>query len=201
MRIISGEARGRTIVAPSGMGTRPTQDYVRESLFNIIRNDVRDARVLDLFAGTGALSLEAVSRGAALAIMVDKDHAAQACIRQNMEKTRLGDRCRLIGRDYLGAIDQLAREDAKFDLVFLDPPYRMEDTGEMAIRLMNSGLLAEHFLLVIEHRRGKGPMLDERFAAFDLRRYGDTEITFAREADIPSPQEEAHEDSAVRGQL
>lgn len=84
MRIIGGDARGRTIVAPAGAKTRPTQDYVRESLFNIIRWDVEDARVLDLFAGTGALSLEALSRGAREAVLVDMDRAACAAIRKNM---------------------------------------------------------------------------------------------------------------------
>ena len=85
MRIIGGDARGRTLVAPAGEKTRPTQDYVRESLFNIIRWDVEDARVLDLFAGTGALSLEAVSRGARSAVLVDADRAACAAIKKNME--------------------------------------------------------------------------------------------------------------------
>lgn len=96
MRIIGGDARGRTIVAPAGAKTRPTQDYVRESLFNIIRWDVEDARVLDLFAGTGALSLEALSRGAREAVLVDMDRAACAAIRKNMETTRLGEKCRRI---------------------------------------------------------------------------------------------------------
>ena len=86
MRIIGGDARGRTIVAPAGAKTRPTQDYVRESLFNIIRWDVEDARVLDLFAGTGALSLEALSRGARSAVLVDMDRAAGAAIRKNMTR-------------------------------------------------------------------------------------------------------------------
>ena len=108
MRIIGGDARGRTLVAPAGEKTRPTQDYVRESLFNIIRWDVEDARVLDLFAGTGALSLEAVSRGARSAVLVDTDRAACAAIKKNMETSRLGEKCRLIARDYRAAMDALA---------------------------------------------------------------------------------------------
>ena len=100
MRIISGTARGRSLVAPAGEKTRPTLDFVRESLFNIIRWDVQDARVLDLFAGTGALSLEAVSRGAREAVLIDMDRDACAAIRKNMESTKLGDRCRLLQRDY-----------------------------------------------------------------------------------------------------
>ena len=183
MRIISGTARGRTIVAPAGDRTRPTQDKVRESLFNIIRWDVMDARVLDLFAGTGALSLESLSRGAKSAVMIDTDRAACEAIKKNIAACRMEDRARLIVRDYRQAIDQLASEGAQFDVAFLDPPYRMENTGEMCAALYDKGLLAERFLIVVEHKRGLAPLLDERFEAFDLRKYGETtEITFIRSA-------------------
>ena len=183
MRIIGGTARGRSLSAPAGMKTRPTQDYVRESLFNIIRWDVQEARVLDLFAGTGALSLEAISRGASEAVLIDMDRAACDAIKKNMESTKLGDSCRLIARDYRQAMDQLVREGQKFDVVFIDPPYKMENTGEMCAALYDKGLLSEQFLILVEHRRGMAPLLDERFEAFDLRKYGDTEITFVRSAD------------------
>ncbi len=180
MRIISGTARGRSLVAPAGEKTRPTLDYVRESLFNIILWDVQDARVLDLFAGTGALSLEAISRGAREAVLIDMDRDACAAIKKNMESTKLGDRCRLIARDYQQAMDTLAREGQKFDVVFIDPPYRMENTGEMCAALYDKGLLSDAFMIVVEHRRGLAPLLDERFEAYDLRKYRDTEITFVR---------------------
>ncbi len=196
MRIIGGTARGRTLTAPAGARTRPTQDYVRESLFNIIRWDIADARVLDLFAGTGALSLEAVSRGAASAVMADMDRAACAAIEKNMESTRLGGKCRLIPRDYRAAMDLLARERQRFDVVFLDPPYKMENTGEICAALYDKGLLAGEFLIVVEHRRGMAPLLDARFEAFDIRRYGDTEITFARRG-----KGDGDGDAAVSGEL
>ncbi len=183
MRIIGGSARGRAITAPPGSKTRPTQDYVRESLFNIIRWDVQDARVLDLFAGTGALSLESLSRGAKEAVLIDMDRDACSAIKKNMETTKLGDKCRLISRDYQQAMSQLAREGQQFDVVFIDPPYRMENTGEMCAALYDKGLLSESFLIVVEHRRGMAPLLDLRFEAYDLRKYGDTEITFVRRAD------------------
>ncbi|MBQ2948047.1 MAG: 16S rRNA (guanine(966)-N(2))-methyltransferase RsmD [Clostridia bacterium] len=188
MRIIGGTARGRAITAPAGSKTRPTQDYVRESLFNIIRWDLPEARVLDLFAGTGALSLESLSRGAKDAVLIDMDRDACQAIKKNMETSRLGDRCRLISRDYRQAMDVLAQEGQKFDVVFIDPPYRMENTGEMCAALYDKGLLSDAFLMVVEHRRGMAPLLDARFEAFDLRRYGDTEITFVRSA--KRPQEE-----------
>lgn len=180
MRIISGTARGRSLVAPAGEKTRPTLDFVRESLFNIIRWDLQDARVLDLFAGTGALSLEAISRGAKEAVLIDMDRDACAAIKKNMESTKLGDRCRLLQRDYQQAMDALAREGQRFDVVFIDPPYRMENTGEMCAALYDKGLLSEAFMIVVEHKRGLAPLLDERFEAYDLRKYRDTEITFVR---------------------
>lgn len=198
MRIIGGQARGRTITAPPGDRTRPTQDYVRESLFNIIRWDVAQARVLDLFAGTGALSLEALSRGADSAVLVDMDRAACTAIRRNMETSRLGDRCRLLQRDYRAAMELLQREGRSFDVVFLDPPYKMENTGEICAELYDRGMLADAFLLIVEHRRGCAPMLDARFDAFDLRSYGDTQITFVRRA----KREDASDgDAAVRREL
>ena len=199
MRIIGGLARGRTLVAPPGAKTRPTQDYVRESLFNIIRWDVEGARVLDLFAGTGALALESVSRGAVCAVMIDSDREACEAIRKNIASVRMEDRCRLVQRDYRAAMELLAREGQAFDVVFIDPPYRMENTGEMCAELYDRGLFARDFLLAVEHRRGCAPMLDRRFDAFDLRSYGDTQITLARRA---QGEEVARDDqAAVPGQL
>ena len=181
MRVITGTARGTKLKTPEGMLTRPTTDRVKEALFNIIQFDIA-GDVLDLFAGTGALSLEALSRGAREAVLVDLDRAACAAIRKNMETTRLGEKCRLIARDYHAAIDALAAEGTAFDVVFIDPPYKMENTGEMCAALYEKGLLSDAFLLVVEHRKGHAPMLDARFDAFDLRHYGDTEITFVRRA-------------------
>ena len=198
MRIIAGTARGRAIVAPAGEKTRPTQDYVRESLFNIIRWDLEDARVLDLFAGTGALSLEAISRGAQSAVMIDMDRAACDCIKKNMETTRLNDKCRLIPRDYRQALSQLEREGEKFDVVFIDPPYRMENTGEMCAELLDRGLLGSEAMILVEHRRGMAPLIDPRFEAFDQRNYGETQITFVR---VSRREEEADDADAVSGEL
>lgn len=171
---------------------------MRESLFNIIRWDIEDARVLDLFAGTGALSLESISRGAKSAVLIDMDRAACAAIKKNMETSRLGDKCRLVQRDYRAAMDMLRQEGQVFDVVFLDPPYKMENTGEICAELYDKGLLSDAFLLIVEHRRGCAPMLDARFEPFDLRSYGDTQITFVRRAER---EETGDEDASVRGEL
>lgn len=180
MRIIAGEMRGRTLYAPAGMDTRPTQDKVRESIFNILRFDVQDARVLDLFAGSGALALEAVSRGAQSAVAVDFSRAAIECIRRNVQAARAQDRVRILPMDYRRAIDQLAARGERFDLVFLDPPYRMVNTGEMAAQLFEKGLLDPECLVVIEHARDVAPTLPPPFEAADERTYGQTKVLFAR---------------------
>ena len=128
MRIISGEAKGRTLYAPPGQDTRPTSDKIRGSLFNIIGARVMDARVLDLFGGTGALALEALSRGAESAVIADNSRAAQQAIDRNARsvlKEEFDFRVQLIRGDYRSAIGAL--EGRMFDLVFLDPPYRMTE--------------------------------------------------------------------------
>ena len=180
MRIIAGNARGRTLTAPAGSTTRPTQDYVRESLFNILMPRLEGARVLDLFAGTGALSLEALSRGADSAVLCDRDRPALACIRRNIESVGVGSRCRVFSGDYLSCLRSLCGKGA-FDIVFLDPPYRMENTGEICEMLSEYALLTRDALIVVEHRRGLPPVLGECFESTDCRRYGDTEITFVRQ--------------------
>lgn len=199
MRMIAGEARGRTIVAPRGQDTRPTQDYVRESLFNILRETVVEARVLDLFAGSGALALEAVSRGAAEATLVDSASEAAQCIRKNMETLRFQERTRFLQADWRQALERLSREGRAYTLVFLDPPYRMTGTGSVCARLAYLGLLETDALVVIEHRREHVPTPDARFMETDARRYGDTAIHFYRYRG--EAQRDAHEPVRVPGEL
>ncbi len=178
MRIIAGNARGRALRAPRGNDTRPTQDYVRESLFNILVRDVPDAEVLDLFAGSGALALEALSRGAASAVLADVSPDAVTCIRANVEALRFSDQAEILRADWADALARLAKAKRAFTLVFLDPPYRMADTAAQCARMADLGLLRESALIVIEHDRNGVPEPDARFALRDNRRYGDTEIHF-----------------------
>ncbi|MDD3412283.1 MAG: 16S rRNA (guanine(966)-N(2))-methyltransferase RsmD [Eubacteriales bacterium] len=176
MRIIAGEKRSMAIAAPKGQDTRPTQDYIRESLFNILRAWLPDARVLDLFAGSGALGLEALSRGAAEAVLNDRSADASAVIRQNVTKLGYEEKTTLLRCEWHAALERLRGR--QFDLVFLDPPYRMTETGEMCAAMVEMGLLAEGARVVIEHAKGGVPEPGERFACADVRRYGDTEIHF-----------------------
>lgn len=178
MRIIAGQHRGVGLVSVGKGDTaahlRPTTDRVRESLFNVLTHHdvIAGARVLDLFAGTGALGLEALSRGAAHAAFVDDGRVAQGLIRQNIAKLRAGDDTEIIRRDAL----RLPRCDgAPFDLVFLDPPYGKE-LGEKALAAADAGgwLAPEAFIVWEEARPITAP---EGFERVDHRRYGDTHIT------------------------
>lgn len=175
MQIIAGERRGTRLFAPQGMDTRPTQAMVKESLFSIIQLYVPDARVLDLFAGSGSLALEALSRGAEEAVLVDANREAVACIRKNVEKLRYQQQTQLLSCDWQHALSQMNRP---FDLVFLDPPYRMEILPDCCRKMASAGLLNPGCLLVLEHRSGLDVDPGEGFALLKERTYGDTQIHF-----------------------
>ena len=178
MNIIAGERRGAALFAPKGMDTRPTSAKVKESLFNMIQAYVPESRVLDLFGGSGSLSFEALSRGAACSVLCDLDREAVNCIRRNAQKLRYEDRIQVIQRDWKAAVAGM--EPIPFDLVFLDPPYRMENTGEISALLARRGLLNPGAVLVLEHRTGSVPEPGEGFENFRVRTYGDTEIHIFR---------------------
>ena len=182
MRIISGEARGRTLFAPAGEQTRPTSDKIRGSLFNILNGCVKGAEVLDLFGGTGALALEALSRGAARAVISDSARAAIEVIRRNAAnvlKDALDERTLILKADYRSAISSVSGR--KFDLVFLDPPYRMLDAyGDAIARLSRADALAEDAVVVAERRRDASISVPEDFEIFDTRQYGETAVDFVR---------------------
>lgn len=181
MRIIGGTARSRLIDAPKGMDTRPTQDKVRESLFNILQGEIEGSTVLDLFAGSGALGLEALSRGADSAVFVDVSRQAVKVIQDNVDRLGFGDKAQVIAGDWKGAVGAQAYYKRNvFDLVFLDPPYRMTNTGEMCSYMLERSIIASSALIVIEHAWDTPPKLVETFEVTDVRRYGDTGITFCR---------------------
>ncbi len=183
MRIIAGDARGRRLFAPAGTDTRPTADRVRESLFNVIARSVPDARVLDLFAGSGALALEALSRGAAFAHLNDPSRAAVQAIRRNVEQVGWQDRTLITSRDWRGALASCAQP---FDLVFLDPPYRMREAyAQVACELRARGLLSKDALITMERSAKDALALTDDFEVYDERRYGDTAIALVRMKEAP----------------
>lgn len=177
MRIIGGAARGRKLFAPEGTETRPTTDRIRESLFNILGQRMDGERVLDLFGGTGALALEAVSRGAEFALIADVGRRQVECIRRNAEGVagRQPGRVSVLRADYREAI---AAAPGAYSLVFLDPPYRMTEVyADAAKRLRAADKLTEDARIVMEHAAEVQLALPEGFEVADVRRYGDTTVS------------------------
>ncbi|HVL95405.1 MAG TPA: 16S rRNA (guanine(966)-N(2))-methyltransferase RsmD [Solirubrobacteraceae bacterium] len=172
MRVIAGDHRGRRLTAPRGEATRPTSDRVREALFSILGPRVAGARVLDLFAGSGALGIEALSRGAAEATFVDSDAAAVRAIRTNLTGIAGG----TVHRQDARAFVRSAREHGRqYDLVFLDPPYRQGETLGRALSEPIAALLAPGGTVVTESDR-RAPLDLPDLPLLDERRYGDTLI-------------------------
>ncbi len=191
MRVIAGMARGVPLKAPKGMNTRPTSDRVRESLFAIL-GDLSDARVLDLFAGSGAMGIEALSRGATEVIFIDKDRQAVKVIRENLDKTKLQPAAKVLPVDtlkFLAAPSRYLPSEHRFDLAFVDPPYAGGLYEKVLNRLASSGLLAPSGLVVVEQPT-KMEVLAQ-IAGFKLQRserYGDTTICFYRQPDLGEEQ-------------
>ena len=184
MRIVGGRLRGRALTAPKSPAIRPTADRLREALFNILvhayGDPVTDARVLDLFAGTGAIGLEALSRGAAFALLVDDAAPARALMRDNVATLGLGGTARIFRRDATGLGDVHPIE--PFSLVFLDPPYR-QGLAERALVSAQAGKwLKSDALVVVEEAADAGFTPSAGFMEIERRRYDDTELIFLRVA-------------------
>lgn len=176
MRIIAGKFRGSRLSAPKGLATRPTTGRVRETLFNVLSNHIEfeHLRVLDLFAGTGALGIESLSRGADYCLFVEQASGPVATIRQNIEHLDLGKNSSITKRDAtkLG----LPADGLCFDLAFADPPYGRGLGERAAVCLTNGGWLAPGALLVLEEGKGSFPEKLNGFDRIDLRHFGETSI-------------------------
>lgn len=182
MRVITGTARGVNLKAPEGLSTRPTADRVKQALFNIIQYEIA-GEVLDLFAGSGQLGIEALSRGASRAVFVDERADALAVVRENLRRTHLTERAEVVRADYLGYLDRCKK---RFRLVFLDPPYAEKYLENAIKRISEIDILAEGGIIVTERPADKP--LDGDFSGLVRSkdyRYGKTAITlFRREKDV-----------------
>ncbi len=182
MRVVGGRLRGRNLASPASREIRPTADRLRESVFNILMHAYGDpitgARVLDLFAGTGALGIEAISRGAGFALFVDNGAEARALLRNNVEALGLGGVTKVFRRDAtnLGPAHPLE----PFSLVFLDPPYGKGLAEKALASLRDGGWLTPGALLVVEEARTAGFATPEGFEELERRAYDDTEFVFLR---------------------
>ena len=185
MRIIAGDFRGKTLVAPPGQATRPTSDRARQAVFNIIEHapwsgGVRGRRVIDLFAGSGALGFEALSRGASFCLFVETDEAARGAIRQNVEAMHLFGQTRVHRRDATDLGPRPASAGAPFTLAFLDPPYARGLGEKTLAELVAGGWLAPGAIIVFERGRDEPDPAPEGFERLDARDYGAARVFFFR---------------------
>ena len=182
MRVVGGRLRGRNLASPSSREIRPTADRLRESVFNILMhaydNPIQDARVLDLFAGTGALGIEAISRGAKFVLFVDNGADARALLRNNVESLGLGGVTKVYRRD---ATDPgPAHPVEPFSLVFLDPPYGKALAEKALASLRDGGWLKPEALMVVEEVKAAAFTAPEGFEELERRAYDDTEFVFLK---------------------
>ena len=175
MRVITGSARGRRLKELEGMETRPTTDRVKEGLFSAIQFDIEGRKVLDLFAGTGQLGIECLSRGAASAVFVDRRADAVKLIRENLKLTELSDRARVVPGDAMEFLQSLGE---RFDLVLLDPPYAAGLLEPALTRLTAFDILNPHGIIVAEHPADRTlPAVEAPYAVRRTYRYGKIALT------------------------
>ncbi len=181
MRVIGGNVRGRRLKVPKSRSVRPTAGRVKESLFNILPHDLTDLRVLDLFAGTGNLTIEALSRGARDAVLIEASTQSGEVIRENLRRLGLTDRAKVWITPVSRGLRSLARRGEEFDLVFLDPPYEQQLVETTLQAIAAGGCLRQSGILVAEHSR-REPVKRHygKLTLDDQRRYGSTVLSFFR---------------------
>jgi 16S rRNA (guanine966-N2)-methyltransferase len=179
LRVIGGRLKGRPLASPGGLAVRPTAGRVREAIFNILFSRINNAIVLDLFAGTGALGIEALSRGAARAVFVDNSPAALTVIKENLQACGLASTAGTLRQDATRSLSGLAAFNTMFDLVFMDPPYDRGAVNSTLIALAGTGLLQTGALIVLEHSPRELINNDiGRLHLQDRREYGRTIVSF-----------------------
>ena len=185
MRIVSGQFKGRPIVTPPGQTTRPTSDRARQAVFNILEHaawapELKDARVLDLFAGSGALGLEAISRGAAFCLFVETDDAARGAIRENIEAFGLFGSTRIHRRDATDLGVRPGSAGPPFDLAVLDPPYHKGLAEKAMAQLVEFGWLKPGAVVMVERGSDENAFAPAGFEVLDARDYGAARVHFLR---------------------
>jgi len=178
MRVIAGKYKGRTLFSPKDMSVRPTTDRIKENIFNLLQGKMAGAKFLDLFGGSGAMSVEALSRGASEAVTVDNARESVALIKRNFAKVGIGREGRILECSYLGALERLHGE--RFDVVFLDPPYREGLYREVLAALAEGDFLSEEGVVVAERATELPYDPPAAFHLADSRKYGSVTVDIFR---------------------
>lgn len=150
MRVIAGKARRTNLITPEGKHTRPTSDRIKETLFNMLQQEVYDTRFLDIFSGSGGIAIEALSRGASEAVMIDNDNEAVRCIKENIKRTHFEDVTRVLKMDAVSALKKLETTGNAFDIIFMDPPYNHDIEAKILKFLSNSDIVHKDTLIIVE---------------------------------------------------
>lgn len=178
MRVISGSARGHKLKAPEGLTTRPTTDRIKESLFNIIAGDLYQCKFLDLFSGSGAMGIEALSRGADKAVFVDKDRKSISIINDNLKATRLDNKAQVLNCDVSTAVFKLKSLNEKFDIIFMDPPYNKGFVESTLTYIAKAGILADDGYIIAEQSQEDSIPQVQGLEVFRIKDYKITKMTF-----------------------
>ncbi|MEW5807525.1 MAG: 16S rRNA (guanine(966)-N(2))-methyltransferase RsmD [Acidobacteriota bacterium] len=179
MRIIGGTVKGTLIKSLKGEEVRPTSDKVREALFDILYGRLEGATFLDCYAGSGAIGIEALSRGASKAVFVEKDGKVASLIRQNLTKCKLEEKAIIIKGDFESSVGDIKKHQDSFDIVFADPPYQGADYRKIVEIVEGEGLLEENGILIIEHlKKAEVPAEWNRIRSFKRKNYGQTTLSF-----------------------
>lgn len=182
MRVISGSARGLRLKAPEGFSTRPTTDRIKESLFNIISADLYGCRFLDLFSGSGAIGIEALSRGAELAVMVDTDYRSIKIINDNIRAARFENRSEVFKCDVSSAVSRLGMRNAKFDIIFMDPPYNKDYVNSTLRYIVEADILEDDGYIIAEQSQEDSAPDIEGLDVFRIKDYKITKMTFLKKS-------------------
>ena len=179
LRVISGSAKGHKLKTVNGTVTRPTADRVKESVFNIISSFISGARVLDLYSGTGNLGIEALSRGADFSLFVDKGRECILTIKENLFHTKLSEKSSIMPMDVFAALNKLSKENRKFDIIFLDPPYNKNLVEKTLKCLVESDIIEQDGMVIAEHDfKDEVPQEMGYLKRFKHQKYGDTIVSF-----------------------
>ncbi len=178
LRILGGQYKGRILHSPKTTATRPTQGVLRQAVFNICQHSISGARFLDLFAGSGAMGLEALSRGADKAVFVEQDRSASRCIRENIALLQVEARATLLSQELFSALKFLGKKGELFDLIYIDPPYKMSVVSVLA-EVEKKKLLAENALVFVETSAEEPELVYDspRLQLLDTRRFGIARLT------------------------
>lgn len=180
MRVIAGKYKGRTLFSPKDQSVRPTTDRIKENVFNLIQGRVAGSAFLDLFGGSGAMSVEALSRGASSTVTVDASRESVALIKKNFQKVGVGREGEILELSYDLALKRLAGR--RFDLIYLDPPYRADYYEDILAKILSSGVLAEEGLVLFEHATEREFPAVDGYLSADKRKYGSVTLEILKRA-------------------